>query len=166
MKDDEQRRKNYYVDGDYSTNKATGRDEAELKQEWMGFSLSRTNIISNEATQKYNIELNRVATTPNLWVYKTWLESRVVAWAEQENNPIPFHYYNCSEGGIAGVLCKTEEADERTNIENWLMLDEICKRWKTRLFEDAIGEFLMAKDGLKWGIGSVVPNATGTAIAI
>jgi len=158
--DGEQQRNNYYADGDYSTNIATGRDEASDKQEWMGFSLSHTNIISDDATKRYNIELDRVGTTANLWVYKTWLESRVVALAEMPNTA-PFHYYNCTEGGIGGVLCDTQDMVDRAKIENWMMLDTLCKRWKTRMFEDAVSEFLKAKDKFRWGLEFDVPYATG-----
>ena len=158
--DDETQRNNYYADGDYSTNLATGRDEGINRMMWRGFSLSRTNIISPDATKKYNIELNLVGVDQNLWVYKTWLETRVIALSEMKNQ-MPFYYYNCTEGGIGGVLCNTDEDVDRSDVKNWSMLDSVCKRWKTRMFEDAVGEFLKAKDKFKWGLGHDAPYATG-----
>ena len=59
---------------------------------YYGVDLSKSNIVSIDATKKYNVELNPVATTGTLWVYKTWIEANVMANA---NNPgIKYYYYN------------------------------------------------------------------------
>ena len=158
------RRDSYYADKDYSSNLATGRDEAECKDAWMGFTLKKRNIISlhpRTVHDYYDIELDPVGTSPNLWVYKTWLEAHVVG--NDNLKIIPFHYYNCSEGGIAGVMCKGKTPEEREDINNWFMLDDITRRWKTRTFSDAISEFLKAKEMLKWGIHAV-PRAIDLAV--
>lgn len=165
--DVELRRNNYYVDGDYSTNSdvtGTGRDEAKDKNAWMGFSLSRSNIISLDASIRYNIELNPVSSTGTLWVYKTWIESNVLA--ADKNNVIKSTYFNCTEGGISGVLCKDDTVEGRDDISNWILLDSICKRWRTRMFVDAISEFLKAKEMLKWGIPQDVRNVTNSVMQI
>lgn len=146
--DSEERRKKYYADGDYSSNVATGRDEAQQKEGWLGFSLSKSNIISLDASKRYNVELNPVGTTGTLWVYKTWIEANVFANADRQD--LKYYYYNCTEGGIAGVLCKDDTDEGREDISNWFLMDSVCKRWRTRTFEDAISEFLMAKESLKW----------------
>jgi len=166
LRDDiDSRRDAYYFDGDYSSNIAgtgTGRDEARAKHAWMGFSLSPSNIISLDAKVRYNVALDIVSSTGTLWVYKTWIESNVLA--AEKNNVIQFMYYNCSEGGICGVLTRAETPEEREDVSNWFLLDDICKRWRTRTFSDAISEFLKAKEILRWGITQDVHAATNTAI--
>ena len=161
---EDDRRKSYYADGDYSTNAketGTGRDEAKSKRVWMGFKLSSTNVVSMNATKMYKIELEPVGTTGTLWVYKTWLEANVMA---NVHNPLfKYMYYNCSEGGIAGVLCKDDTPEGREDINNWYMMDDVCKRWRTRTLSDAVGEFLKAKEMLKWGIQQGVPSAINLA---
>ena len=142
----DKRREAYYVDGDYSSNLGTGRDEARSDKAWMAIKLSKSNIISMNADERYNVELYPTATNGTLWVYKTWLEAQVAA-AQAGSK---FVYYNCSEGGIAGILHKEGEPYE--DIKSWYLLDTVSKRWRTRLFEDAIGEFLKAKDFMRWGI--------------
>lgn len=156
-KDIEDRRKGYYADGDYSSNIATDRDEAKHSKEgWMGFKLTRRKIalpkhrMSMRADELYDIELNAAGTTGTLWVYKTWLETIVLANHNVDN--LSYTYYNCSEGGISGVMCKDDTIKGREDIENWFLLDSVCKRWRTRMFEDAIEEFLYAKEILRWGI--------------
>jgi len=167
--DIDERRKGFYADGDYSTNAketGTGRDEAQKKEVWMGFKLSKSNIISLNAKDRYNVELYPVGTTGNLWVYKTWIESNVLA---NVKTPIKYRYYNCTEGGIAGVMCKKDTPEGRDQIENWFLLDEVCPKWKTRMFRDAISEFLQAKDYLRngpstkdvQGVIDLVPNGGG-----
>lgn len=152
------RRDGYYVDGDYSTNIGTGRDEAVSDKVWMGFKMSRSKIVSANAEERYNIELNHVATNPTLWVYKTWVEAQVAA----ASNDAKFVYYNCSEGGISGILHK--EGEPYDDIKNWYLLDNVTKRWRTRMFEDAIGEFLKAKDFIKWQTPADVRSATALAL--
>jgi hypothetical protein len=158
----EERRKTYYADGDYTSNIKNRRDEAANTYEgnmqgWRGMKLSRTKIISPDATKRYNIELERVLTTGTLWVYKTWIESVVLA----NSDVFIFHYYNCTEGGIAGVMCKDGMEDSE---EGWFLLDSACKRWKTRMLEDAADEFLNAKKAMKWGIQNSVRGVAGSVL--
>lgn len=163
--DIDQRRKGYYADADYSSNAlvtGTGRDEAKKKEGWMGFKLSKTNIISLDASKRYNVELEPVGTTGTLWVYKTWLEGNVLANSTRED--FKFMYYNCTEGGISGVMCKDDTAEGREDIDNWYLMDTVCKSWRTRTLEDAVGEFLKAKEILKWGIPQGVPSAISGVI--
>ncbi len=151
LDDDKERRKAYYVDGDYSTNEGTGRDEAARKETWLGISnIKKLNIVSNKAEEMYDIKLDLMGTTGNLWVYKTWLETNVMAHSKQKK--FSYTYYNCTEGGIAGVMCKDDTEEGRKDISNWYLMDSVCKRWRTRRLEDAVNEFLKAKEMLKWHV--------------
>ena len=141
----EERRKSYYVDGDYSTNLGTGRDEARTDKNWMGIELSKSNILSANAEDRYNVRLTPVVTNGTLWVYKTWLEAQVIA----AQKGVKFKYYNCTEGGISGVMHKEDMPYE--DLSSWYLADSVSDRWKTRMFKDAISEFLKAKEFMKWG---------------
>ena len=143
----EEQRELYYSDGDYSSNSketGTGRDEAKAKKKWMGFNLKDRLTYTGDYKKRYELELDTVGTTGTLWVYKTWVEANVLGMMNVAN----FMYYNCSEGGIAGVMCK-DDSDEGLVIEdNWFLMDEICHRWRTRRLKDAASEFLWAKEVL------------------
>jgi hypothetical protein len=152
-----ERREGYYADKDYSSNLATKRDEARSRFGWMGFKLSKSGIVSDSAAERYNVELSPVATTGTLWVYKTWIEAQLAA--NSDRSDISYTYYNCSEGGILGVLHK--DGTSYGEIENWYLLDTVCRRYKTRLLDDAVGEFLQAKEIQKWGTIQDVRYATG-----
>ncbi|OFW61320.1 MAG: hypothetical protein A2W01_11235 [Candidatus Solincola sediminis] len=146
----EENRKAYYADGDYTTNAAktgTGRDEASSQKMWMGFNLRRQSLIMLDTNKRYAIGIEPVGTSHTLWVYKTWLEANVLG---NSKGNIPYHYFNCSEGGIAGVMCRDDSDEGLNNQSNWFMMDEISPRWHTRMLEDAVGEFLKAKDAMKW----------------
>ena len=151
----DERRNSYYVDGDYTTNIGTGRDEARSDKAWMSFKLSKSNIVSLNAEERYNIELSPCATNGTLWVYKTWIEAQVAAGQAKSK----FVYYNCSEGGISGILHKENEPYD--DIKSWYLMDSVTNRWRTRTLEDAIGEFLKAKDILKWQTPADAQYATG-----
>jgi hypothetical protein len=159
----EERRKHYYADKDYTSNIKNRRDEANNVYEgnlqgWRGIKLSRASIISPDASKRYNIELERVLTTGTLWVYKTWIESVVLA----NTKVLKFHYYNCSEGGISGVMHR--DGTSYDDADSWFLLDDATKRWKTRLLEDAADEFIKAKRAMKWGIQNSVPVAEGLGL--
>jgi hypothetical protein len=159
----EKRRENYYVDKDYTSNLKNRRDEAQNifegnMQGWRGFNLTKSNILSADASVRYNVELEKVLTSGTLWVYKAWIESVVLANASR----LKFHYYNCSEGGILGVMHKEDEDYE--DVNSWYFLDDACKRWKTRMLEDAADEFLKAKRAVKWGLPNSVPGVTGSVL--
>jgi len=149
-KDIETRRNNYYADGDYKTTQMQdGRDEAKNAYKWMGFKLSRPIIYTGPGC--YSIELDPVGTTHNLWVYKTWIE----AWsmANMNRTDLRWHYYNCSEGGILGVMSR--ENGKQSKKEDWYMLDEVCSRWHTMMFEDAVKQFQLAKEVMRWPVEAI-----------
>jgi len=163
-----ERRESYYADGDYSTNAketGTGRDEAKSEKKWMGFELGKRLIYTKDLKTQYDVGIDPVGTTQTLWVYKTWLEANVIGM--QSKSDIAYHYYNCSEGGIAGVMCK-DDSDKGLPIEeNWFLMDEVCKRWHTRTLKDAISEFLKAKDAMRWGIhGLDVRSVTDSVLSL
>ncbi|MDY6834979.1 MAG: 6-hydroxymethylpterin diphosphokinase MptE-like protein [Chloroflexota bacterium] len=151
-KDLDEQRTHYYADKDYSANLANRRDDAHGKKQWLGFTIKDRMIIpgiSNGSDRKtYDFELNPVGTSPALWVYKTWIEANVLANA---NKGFSYHYYNCTEGGIAGVMCKDMTDDALNDEQNWFMMDDVCKRWHTMKLKDAAEEFLDAKENMVWG---------------
>lgn len=143
--DPDVQRARYYADGDYSSNAevtGTGRDEARGHKVWQGFSYKESPIFGADGRPVYNIELDLVGTTNTLWVYKVWIEGQVAI----NQHVRPFHYYNCSEGGALGVLCRDDSVDGREKAENWFMLDDVCKRYHTKRLEDAANEFSRVKE--------------------
>jgi hypothetical protein len=140
-------RAKYYADGDYSTNApgtGSGRDEASGHKVWQGFSYHKSPVLNADGKPIYNIEIDLVGTTNTLWVYKIWVEGQCALNLFK----LPFHFYNCSEGGICGVLCKDDSIEGREKDENWFLLDEVCKRYHTRRLEDAVAEFSSAKESM------------------
>jgi hypothetical protein len=146
----QKRKKEYYADGDYSTNDVTtgtGRDEATKMKKWAGYNLSRRLIVSpdpKDTLRRYNIELDLVGTTHTLWVYKIWLEAALMSQVQYTNNH--FHYFNCTEGGILGVMSKEKTAVSFTDPTNWYMLDEVCRFYHTAMLGDAILQFEKSKE--------------------
>jgi hypothetical protein len=140
-------RSKYYADGDYSTNAevtGTGRDEAKGHKMWMGFQYTKSPVLDANGNPQYTVEIEPVGTSKTLWVYKTWIEGQVAL-----NQYVrPFHYYNCSEGGILGVMSKSEIPEVRGDADNWFLLDDICKRYHTKRLEDAVEEFSSAKEAM------------------
>lgn len=133
-KDREKREKSFYADGDYSFNKLNKRDEAKENLAWMGFRFHKSPIIGGDSI---NMEL--MSTSRQMWVYKTFMEVQVALWADQK----PFHFYNCSESGILGMLSR---GGDKKDDNNWFLIDELYpKRWHTMKLEDAANEFLRAK---------------------
>jgi hypothetical protein len=169
----EERRDTYYCDRDYSSNAkgtGTGRDEAASMKKWLGFNISKSNLWmpGNSIGGRYHISLELRNTTHTLWVYKTWVEANVLAGI---SGKLAYHYYNCTEGGILGVMCKDDSDEGQKDESNWFMLDDVCKRYHTRTLEDAAKEFITAKECMKWGpqmaaeTRLVVPPATAWAVA-
>jgi len=149
----EERRESYYSDGDYSSNAVgtgTGRDEAKCEKMWMSFHLGERLIYTSGLKTQYDVGIDPVGTTYTLWVCKTWLEANVIGM--QSKSDVAYHYYNCTEGGIAGVMCKDDSNEGLAKEDNWFLMDEVCKRWHTRTLQDAASEFLKAKDMMKWGL--------------
>ena len=160
--DIEKRREMFYADGDYATTQMQkGRDEAKQTYHWMGFSLERPIIYTGPSGYKYS--LSPVGTTYNFWVYKTWMEAWLLA--NMGRKDLKYHYYNCSEGGIFGVMCKPE-GKNRHEERDWYLLDDVCKQYHTMMLEDAANQFVIAKEAMKWPTGVTtldVPSAIDLA---
>lgn len=137
----EKRRKDYYADGDYSTNLASKRDEAAKQLRWVGFDLKRNPITIN---QEPFLTFKPYATVSSLFNYKVWVETMV---GIQDANANSFHYYNCSEKGILGVLAKSYDVEYLENTDNWTLMDEVFpNRWHTRTLEDAASTYLASRE--------------------
>jgi len=149
----EERRDAYYADGDYSTNIKSRRDEARNHFAWGGISFANDQFVS---TQDY-VNLDVVYTSPQLFIYKSWLESNaLILW----DSKFKFKIYNCSEGGILGVNIREgiESYGEKLNGRNWCLLDELtANKWRTRRFADAVEEFHRAREILN-GEGLWLPR--------
>jgi hypothetical protein len=172
IKDDvDEQRKSYYADGDYSTNAevtGSGRDEGKSMKRWAGYKMERNRIITLNNKDRYNFELDIVGTSHTLWVYKTWLETTMM---QQTQHPVELHYFNCTEGGILGVMARNDEDKEVMRTpENWYFLDEVCinkhtgkQMYMTAMLEDAIKFYLKARRSQKWHCQDV-QYATGTGL--
>ena len=135
----EERRKGYYADGDYSTNLASKRDEASKQFKWMGFEMR-----SDPFTGKPRIDMKLRTTVQSLYGYKNWLEINI---GIQEIHCNSFHYYNCSEEGILGVVAKDKAKDKLEDKDNWILLDELYpKHYHTTSFEDATSQFIAMRE--------------------
>ena len=145
----EERRKQYYADGDYTSNIKSRRDEAINVLSWAGFEYPNTPFI----LPRPYVNLNLVYTSPQMFIYKTWLETNSVILWEAGNR---FTLYNCSEGGILGVQLKAdvtdpERYDEKFKPENWHLMDTVMpSKWRTRTLYQATEEFHKAKEQLLW----------------
>jgi len=148
-KDPDKQRETYYADGDYSTNAkvtGTGRDEAKDHKIWMGFNIERSPIYTSRLEERFKIEIEPVGTTQTLWVYKSWIEGQIVL---NEGKGKKFHYYNCSEGGILGVLCKEDTVEGRADASNWFLLDEVSNNYHTTTLEHAVNKIYTAKEVIR-----------------
>ena len=133
------RREFFYADGDYTSNISRGVDEAKDKFMWLGIKM-RDNPFE---PGKKIVELEPVGVSRQLFIYKTWAETHAISWADSD---VAFHYYNCSEGGISGVMAHSYNSLEMHKRENWYLLDDIIpKRWRTRSLLQAVSEFLEAR---------------------
>jgi len=138
-KDEEKRRQNYYADGDYSTNLASNRDEAKKQFAWMGYSIDPTVIVDEKM-----LTFKPYSTVSSLFNYKAWIETMI---GIQDASGQSFHYYNCSEAGILGVLAKSYEVDDMTDMDNWILMDEIFpNHWHTTTFEAAVTRYLSTRE--------------------
>ncbi len=145
----DEQRNSYYADGDYSTNAkgtGTGRDEANTHRVWGGFKLARKKIIEpNIPLARYNVELDEWGTSQTLWVYKTWVEITMMGLTRAQTS---MHYYNCTEGGIVGVMAKERDEKSMHDAKNWFMLDGKAQNvhsgaymYHTALLEDVMPYF-------------------------
>ena len=140
--DAEERRKSFYADGDYRLAILNKRDDAKDELAWMGFSNMTESTIQ---PGKYLYDLEIMGTSRLLWIYKTWIEVQVGLWAELKS----FHYYNCSESGILGVLAKDPAGPALHEKGNWYLMDELYpRRWHTRTLKQAAKEFVEARSRL------------------
>jgi hypothetical protein len=157
----DKQRKGYYDDGDYSTNAeatGTGRDEGKCLKRWAGYSMERKRVIQLDESigskKRYNFNLDIVGTSHTLWVYKTWLETTMMG---QTRSKVYFHYFNCTEGGILGVMARKDDDESLRDPANWYFLDEVCinkhtgkQMYATAMLEDAMELFLKIKRSRKW----------------
>jgi len=173
----EEQRKAYYHDGDYSSNIGTtgsGRDEASSNFAWAGFKLSKRNIwLPDESIgsiKRYNVDLEIVGTSKTLWVYKTWLEGAIMS---QTGAPVLFNYFNCSEGGILGVMAKDDSDNGLFEKDNWFLLDSVAinqhtgrPMYHTATLKDATDLFKRVKRSQKWETPQDVQYATGSEAGV
>ncbi len=138
------RKTGYYADEDYTTNIKSKRDEARNQFAWAGISFQDNQF---SVTRDY-VNLDFVYTAPQLFIYKSWLESNaLILWDAGRKLKI----YNCSEGGILGVNPKEgSDYEEKFNGHNWCLMDELTNnKWRTRRFSDAVEEFHQAREILE-----------------
>jgi hypothetical protein len=96
--------------------------------------------LNNEANVRFVLK----GTTGTLFTYKKWLETYI---GIQDVANKSFHYYNCSEEGILGVVPYKINLIDLDDVNNWRLLDDIIpKRYHTRMFEDAVIDFLSARE--------------------
>lgn len=135
------RRKNFYADGDYTSNVKNKRDEARNKMAWMGFEYEYNPIL-----YKHVVNLKPFYTSWQLWAYKKWMETQIALCLGNDPDKA-FHYYNCSESGILGVIAKSMEKKDFDDKSNWMLMDNVFpKRWHTARLSSAVGQFLKARD--------------------
>ena len=170
--DVDKQRKGYYADGDYSTNAkitGTGRDEGNSPKRWAGYRMERRKIISITdpigCHARYNFELDVIGTSHTLWVYKVWLETTMMG---QTALPVLFHYFNCTEGGILGVMARDNSDEALKNPKNWYFLDEMCinkhtgkQMYMTAMLSDAIEIYLKSRRSQTWDFDQDARYATG-----
>ena len=139
------RRKHYYADKDYSSNLGTGRDEAKQYFPWMGYELEQSIIDPTYHTIRFVPK----ATTQQLVMYKMWVENQVTiqnVWKKR------FHYYNCTEGGILGVLSRKDTLENNvarlmSDKDNWYLLDEVTpESYHTTTLAKACNDFLYVQE--------------------
>jgi hypothetical protein len=171
--DIDDRRAGFYADGDYASNINSNRDEAQDRIGWMGIEFEE----SKTHPSGMMVNLVPVFTSRQFFVYKTWLEIHIGAWAKQGT---PFRYYNCSEGGISGVVAMDHGKNSRSkeklqDISNWKLMDEVVPgRWFTTTLLDAASEWMefRRKCQTQWeiesGAGNVIalPRGMGGASSI
>lgn len=132
------RRDGFYADREYQINIDNDRDEAKDRFAWMGFEF----IDSILASRRSVINMKPVGTSRLLWIYKHWVEMHAAVWSKTNE----FHYYNCSESGILGMLARDTRDEVMMEASNWFLLDEVIpKRWHTRRLKDAVVQFIEAR---------------------
>jgi hypothetical protein len=151
IKDVDERRKAFYSDGDYTSN---DKDEANHNIAWMAYEHAGKGTF-DESSQLINYE--KVLTSHQLLLYKAWIEMHVAKWWESED--FTFRYYNCSEGGITGVLAKHQAVEDLENERNWMLMDELApNRWFTKPLRNAVEDFLEIRQSCQVETESVASN--------
>lgn len=154
-KEYENRRDGYYADGNYESNTGSQRDEARQKWTWLAYD----NLRLGALTDSYVYDLKLASTSFQFFTYKSWLESQVLMNCD---SPRPFHYFNCSEGGILGVMVKDYSPEKLEDKSNWCLLDDIIpKRWHTWPLADAAEFFMEAR---QWFIKNEPKEETHTGV--
>jgi len=154
--DIDERRKGFYADGDYKTQDGK-KDEAKNEIAWMAYEHEGRSTIEPSLQL---INYNKVLTSRQLLIYKAWIEMHVAKWSQVEN--LRFRYYNCSEGGICGVLALNHDKKFMESKENWTLMDEIAPgRWFTKPLVDAFQDFMEIKQCLT---PTVIPGSAGNVV--
>jgi len=151
--DDDQRRKGFYVDGDYSSNIKNKRDEAKKNLAYMGFRIE-PGLVNPKPILRYNL----VSTSLQMMSYKVWMEAQMGMMIEKG-----LHYYNCSDQGILGVTAKSLDPKDMPDPDNWTILDEhpeMGKRWHTWRLADAARIFILARERCRNREGEIVTAAS------
>jgi hypothetical protein len=92
------------------------------------------------------MKLDLVGTSHTLWVYKNWLESTLMRHIK---HPVSFHYFNCSEAGILGVMSRCGDSLDTAQMRdehNWYMFDEVCRFYHTAMLCDVLPHFEKCKE--------------------
>jgi hypothetical protein len=143
LKDDiDEQRKSFYSDSDYSSNisgTGSGRDEAKDAKHWLSFNIKKNYLLDRLEVIPGKI----VGLSETFYRYKTWAEETMMILSN-DNPEYGLHYYNCTEGGVLGVMAK--DHSDMGNPDNWYMLDTVCSRWHTTTLEHAADQFLRARE--------------------
>jgi len=109
-----------------------------------------------------------VGTSKTLWVYKTWLEGAIMS---QTKAPVLFNYFNCTEGGILGVMAKDDRDEALFSKDNWYLLDEVAVNqhtgrpmYHTAMLKDATDLFIKIKRSKIWETPQDAQYATGSEV--
>ena len=155
ISDYDERKKSFYSDGDYSTQDGR-KDEAQHGIAWMAYEHGGKSAFDQNAQL---INYNKVLTSKQLLIYKVWIEMHIAKWAEQ--GEFPFRYYNCSEGGICGVVAKKHAVEDLEDPANWGLMDDIApKCWFTKPLINAAKDFLEIRKSCLTQMGTNI-NAGG-----
>jgi len=141
--DTDKQRGGFYADRDYSSNAkgtGSGRDEGASDQKWMSFRVTT----SPETGKIITVGGDVVGTSVSLFKYKAWMEEAFLIFTKK-NPEYGFQYFNCTEGGILGVMAK--DLNNMEGPDNWYMLDAVCPRWFTTTLESAANFFVRSKHG-------------------
>jgi hypothetical protein len=135
--DKTERAKSFYADGDYRLNILNKRDEAKDNFGWMGFNLKPSVI----EPKRLMIDLELMAMSRQLWLYKTWLEVQSTILSNKHK----FHIFNASEAGVCGMIARKHDSISMAQKENWFLLDDVHPKWTTTTLWNACRKYLEAR---------------------